>query len=486
MENASPDTDPRVLSDLALSLDGCKTLIKSLVDRLHRLEYNEAKVLGMRKRVQVIWGEKERTDFLTLLNHNVAALQLFLTAIQCQTQSQQIDLLQKTVNRDIVPQARDDSSSLLWLRDDESLGTRRSVCTENSDFLDFSFSFDEEIFGSRIYLAALKSSMKRVVRDAHLKPWAKRNMTRTVSGGRTFNDDKETINDGSSFVDSDSPCDITAENLNQTTLLRQTSTFPDKESSGPAQMRRQAFGVTGLSRLRSFTSSQTSLESTVGSIKSSCSVEERILLVGNAACVGAQLLQSLHLAFEKEYEESDIMEDSIRETVITRKSLGVRRKYRFFDVLGLHSAKDKWLFSTRDTSALIFVVDLSTYNLQAVEDQSAACVLQDLALFKQICATKWLGAIPVLLLLSGIDRLASKLPRYPLTNYFPDYPDGHVGVESAKLFFQQKFLALDMRCEMRIRVVYTEHIATRKLGQNVVDRLDKMLTERKVLTFVSL
>lgn len=122
-------------------------------------------------------------------------------------------------------------------------------------------------------------------------------MARTISGVRTLRHEKETIIDGSSFDDSDLIHDVTAENLNQTTLSRHTFTCWDRESSGPAQMRRQAFGVTGLPWLRSFASSQSSLESTIGSIMSSKNQTERILLVGNAACVGAQLLQSLHLAF---------------------------------------------------------------------------------------------------------------------------------------------------------------------------------------------
>lgn len=46
------------------------------------------------------------------------------------------------------------------------------LSTLTSDILDFSFNFDEEVFGSEIDLVALKLSMKRVVRDAHLKPWA--------------------------------------------------------------------------------------------------------------------------------------------------------------------------------------------------------------------------------------------------------------------------------------------------------------------------
>ena len=73
---------PHVISDLTMSLDGCRLLIETLNDHLSRLEYNTDKAFTMRKKAQTIWGERERTDFLSLLSHNIAALQLLLTAMQ--------------------------------------------------------------------------------------------------------------------------------------------------------------------------------------------------------------------------------------------------------------------------------------------------------------------------------------------------------------------------------------------------------------------
>ena len=71
-----------IQNDLAMSLDGCKFLIEGLNDRLKRLGYGENKALSVRGKAQLLWGEKERADFLTLLSHNIAALQLLLTAMQ--------------------------------------------------------------------------------------------------------------------------------------------------------------------------------------------------------------------------------------------------------------------------------------------------------------------------------------------------------------------------------------------------------------------
>jgi len=82
VESRVHDALTHVLSDLTTSLDGCRFLIETLNDRLSRLEYNRHKALSMRRKAQTIWGEKERSDFLSLLSHNIAALQLLLTAMQ--------------------------------------------------------------------------------------------------------------------------------------------------------------------------------------------------------------------------------------------------------------------------------------------------------------------------------------------------------------------------------------------------------------------
>ena len=73
---------PSVQKDLLMCLDGCAFLVEALNDRLASSENSKDKALGFRKKAGFLWGEKERAEFLTLLDHNVTALQLLLTAIQ--------------------------------------------------------------------------------------------------------------------------------------------------------------------------------------------------------------------------------------------------------------------------------------------------------------------------------------------------------------------------------------------------------------------
>ena len=50
----------------------------------------------------------------------------------------------------ILARARDDSSSLMWLRDAESTRTVTSIASENMEMLDKTFDFDE-LIGFRIF-----------------------------------------------------------------------------------------------------------------------------------------------------------------------------------------------------------------------------------------------------------------------------------------------------------------------------------------------
>jgi hypothetical protein len=60
---------------------------------------------------------------------------------------------------------KDDTSSLLWLRDAESCGTYRSVVNENLELIDMMFDFDQEIFSSKVYRMATRSNMMQALLD---------------------------------------------------------------------------------------------------------------------------------------------------------------------------------------------------------------------------------------------------------------------------------------------------------------------------------
>lgn len=56
---------------------------------------------------------------------------------------------------------KDDTSSLLWLRDKDSCLSRQSTVSEGSNMLDVSFEFDREVFNSKAYQVAIRAALSR-------------------------------------------------------------------------------------------------------------------------------------------------------------------------------------------------------------------------------------------------------------------------------------------------------------------------------------
>ncbi|KAI9701581.1 MAG: hypothetical protein M1836_001637 [Candelina mexicana] len=517
------DATSELVLDLTTSLDGCRFLMETLNDRLKCLESDDAKPLTMRKRTLMIWREKERTDFLALLGHNIAALQLLLTAMSCRSQSRQAMILQKSNSQEIIRKARDGTSSLLWLRDDESQGTRKSVCTENSDLLESSFAFDREVFSSRAYLTAMKSSMKRSVREARSKAQAKQSSHDAFEEPFQSQEDVQTLTKAtrgihelteefqvSKWLASAAPeshshggsssdlsvripngfapdfWDLNAFEATESTSSHQEPVAWEEATHNPketSQGSRRLLRMPSLLKSRSALSSQPSLDVELESPESVSCDEEKLLLIGNAKVSGSTILRSIELAYGRLNETTPTQAHGIKETLIAKKSAGVRCRYRIYDAIGLHSKDNKWIYSFDEMSTLIYVVDVSAYSPTALDHMPSSRVEEDLSLFQQICSSKWLAITPILLLLSNTDILKSKLQDYPLADYLPDYTGGPTDLEAAKSFLRQKFLSLNHKYSMRIWVVFTDSVATVKLGKVIVSNVDKILMEEAVLTF---
>jgi hypothetical protein len=375
----------------------------------------------------------------------------------------------------------------------------------------------------------MKSNMKRVVRDAHSKAKAEHSSSHNFEGGEGVfqgvfqgEEDAQTIRgdrDESQEATTDlriltrfdsaaleaqpyegiPPRPLARANgefapefreantleATQSILSRQGSVASEKEEHSPRrpdQGSRRLLRMPSLLKSRTSISSQTSLDMELESPNPVNRDEEKLVLIGNAKNSGSTILTSLELAYGG-MRDSTNGDDGIQETLISRKSAGVRYNYRVYDVIGLHSKEHKWIYSFDKMSTLIYVVDISAYNLPALDDRPSSCVQEDLSLFQQMCSTKWLAMTPILLLLSSTDVLTSRLRDTPLSHYFPDYMGNPTDLEAVKSFFRRKFLCLNQKYGIRIRVLFTDSVATAKLGKVVVANVDKILTEETVLAF---
>ena len=163
-----------LVEDLEVALNGCQVLITILDDRVDQLANKEdSDSLNFQGKIIFLWEEQELNVYVTHLNNQVNALNLLISAIRCRSSSQERTLLQSLESRQVIQRLKDDTSSLLWLKDSESILSRKTISTTNSKLLDTVFDFDGEVFNSKAYQEALRSNMKHVLSHkalGHSKP----------------------------------------------------------------------------------------------------------------------------------------------------------------------------------------------------------------------------------------------------------------------------------------------------------------------------
>ncbi|RAQ65382.1 hypothetical protein COH20_012459 [Aspergillus flavus] len=159
--------DSQISLDITTSLSCCEAIMSLLDQRLSRMQQDH---LTMRDKTGILWHEKETTDFQSLLNNQVNALNLLLTALQCKSIIEQSLFLQRSESRVVFNRIKDDTSSLLWLRDSDSEMTKKSTVPEDLSLIETRFAFDTDLFSSRVYCSAARSTMVHALRGTTVKP----------------------------------------------------------------------------------------------------------------------------------------------------------------------------------------------------------------------------------------------------------------------------------------------------------------------------
>lgn len=141
----------QLVMDLGASLESCETLLHFIDGQLSHLDFNDSNDLSIESKIKVALQDKAVKECATHLANQSTALNLLLTALNCRSMSEQSTLLQAEENRWVLDRVRDDSSSLLSLRDSASFRSSLTAATEQSHLLDISFDFDEELTSTKVY-----------------------------------------------------------------------------------------------------------------------------------------------------------------------------------------------------------------------------------------------------------------------------------------------------------------------------------------------
>lgn len=122
--------------------------------------------------------------------------------------------------------------------------------------------------------------------------------------------------------------------------------------------------------------------------------------------------------------EQDILRCRVLTSGIFETTFTVDKvNFHMFDVGGQRDERRKWIQCFNDVTAIIFITDMSGYNLTLREDATQNRLKESLDLFKNIWNNRWLKNISIILFLNKHDLLTEKIEagRSKLEDYFPDF-----------------------------------------------------------------
>ncbi|KZV98283.1 guanine nucleotide binding protein, alpha subunit, partial [Exidia glandulosa HHB12029] len=122
----------------------------------------------------------------------------------------------------------------------------------------------------------------------------------------------------------------------------------------------------------------------------------------------------------------------------TRFNMG-QLSIHMFDVGGQRSERKKWIHCFESVTSIIFCTALSEYDQVLLEEGSQNRMNESLILFESVINSRWFLRTSIILFLNKIDVFRAKLPKVPLTRYFPEYTGG-ADINKAAKYILWKFV----------------------------------------------
>jgi hypothetical protein len=117
-----------------------------------------------------------------------------------------------------------------------------------------------------------------------------------------------------------------------------------------------------------------------------------------------------------------------------------------FDVGGQRNERKKWIHCFDDVNAVIFVVALSEYDQMLFEDNQVNRMVEAIALFDEICNSRWFINTSMILFLNKRDLFEQKIPKREIKaahEKFSDYEGKPNDYDDGIEYFKQKFLEVN-------------------------------------------
>ncbi|KAI1173073.1 G-protein alpha subunit-domain-containing protein [Nemania sp. FL0916] len=140
------------------ALDSFGPILLALGQQLDRYEGGGAGWMTVKSRLGFVNDERQLTNLSILLDRQVNALSLLLQAIQCQTWTEQSQIISQSDSQSILRLAQDCSSSLVGLDD------VASFISENTAAISAEFEFDDILQSTMLYQTAERSHLRQAIR----------------------------------------------------------------------------------------------------------------------------------------------------------------------------------------------------------------------------------------------------------------------------------------------------------------------------------
>ncbi|KAH0534196.1 hypothetical protein FGG08_007207 [Glutinoglossum americanum] len=443
-----------LVSDLDVSMTCCRTLICKIDAQFSELRQTGDETHDLASKIKLMFESRRLDDLQKMIERQTNALTLLLTAYNRKMISEQSVLLEGPGSRKIFRRVENDSTSLVVT---PSLFSR---CSNNLSKLSMVFQFDRELFVSKVYERALRrGSLRRQqagtklveankrsqVIDRRLKEDAisLRKVCKVLLLG-TADSGKDDIVKQMWIVHHNG---FSVEELETYRLtiyrnvvdcaktligaMEQLGIQPEREvnreycnflvdySIGPDPKK--------------------PLEAKVGEAVSSMWHDPCILKVMERQNE-FYLMDSAQYFFEEikrivkpDYTptEADVLKactTGIREYPFTMGAL----RMHIIDIGEQRSEKKKWIPQFDGITTIIFVVNLGSYNEILPGKSNQTGMMESLVLFDSVVNSRLFQATSIVLFLSNVSGFESKLARFPLSNYFPDYSGGNDVNRAAK------------------------------------------------------
>jgi GTPase SAR1 family protein len=145
-------------------------------------------------------------------------------------------------------------------------------------------------------------------------------------------------------------------------------------------------------------------------------------------------------------------------------------KFTIFDVGGQREERRKWIQHFNDVTTIIFVADISAYNMTMREDFKVNRLHESLTLFRSIWMNRWLSRVSIILFLNKYDLFTQKIEsgKCKLENYFPEYRDYRVSGSLKNMFKVSNENAEVTRAKIFILEMFI-NIVNDKLNDNPIE-----------------